>query len=510
MQQLHKILRACLACLLTLTILASGVSCATPAKPQETRDNPDTRLEIDTQESAAETEAESTRLLPDLPDVTFPGEVIHCLHWTIGSEGVGGAWTPWEEIATDILNGETINNAVFNRNSAVEEQYKVKITTEYAFNYEFADKILNAVSTGDDTYSFFVNRSGDIPPLWTIGALYDLRGNEVRYIDSTKPWWNQDSLNAFTFGTVTQFAASDILVLDKSETAVVFFSTRLQDDYGLENYYELVESGKWTWEALIRNAESCVKDLDGDLMMTAADQWGSCGNRAPGEYLYVGSGLKFADIDDEGHIFTEVGSEASIDLMLAIHDNILYAPFHANSDYLGINIPKKFMSNEIEFLFYSVKLANTLRNMESNYGILPIPKFDEYQTRYYDHVMPDGDSVLAIPISNENPSMTGLILEALSAESYYTVYPAFYDTIMMGKFARDPETRDMLKIVFDSRTYDIGPVHGLSRFIVSYATYAAEHHGDTGFASLYQNYAKQIQSDLDEINEKIDEWKLFS
>ena len=495
-----------LALILTaLSLVLSGCGSALDGPAGETV--PETGLPASS-ETGPESETAEPRILPDLPDLTFQSDEIHCLHWTLGSDGVGSGWIPWEEIAADRYNGDSVNDAVYERNHYVEEKYHVVVTTEYAqANTELPDKVLQAVATGDNTYSFIVERSLDIRSMWTSGSFYNLNGDELQYLDLEKPWWNRDSLDAFTFGGVTQFASSDLLVMDKSETGVVLFSTVLQADNKLDNYYELVENGTWTWEALARNAEACEDDLDGDLTMTARDQWGSCGNRAPGEYLYVGSGRKFAEIDKDGYIYTQVGDEESIDLMQEIHEMMIYPSFHAHTDYIKeFSITNKFKANEVEFLYYSVKMANSLRDMETNYGILPIPKYDEHQTRYYDLVMPDGDSILAVPISNDTPEVTGFVLEALTAESYYTVYPAFFDVVMMGKCTRDPESRDMLGIIFNSRTYDTGLVQGLGGFMNEYVLYAQMHHGDVAFTSLYKTYESKIGDSLEKINRLIDNW----
>ena len=461
-----------------------------------------------TQTDTETIEGES-RIEPNLPDMDFGGDEIHCLHWTLGEGGPGeNSWIPWEEIATDRMTGDVVNDAVYDRNNYVEEKYHVKITTEYAqANTELPTKVQMAYNTGDDAFSFIVQRSGNISNLWTSEYFYNLRGSDTPYLDLSKPWWNQDSLKTFTFRNVTQFASSELLVLDKSETSAVFFSTVLRDDLKLDNFYELVNDGSWTWEALIRNAEICENDLDGDLVMTAADQYGTVGNRTVAPFLYVGSGYKFADIDSDGYLFSDVGTEDSINLMQEIHDEVIYQSFHAISDIIkDFSLTRKFMDNQIGFLFYSVKMANTLRNMESNYGILPIPKYDESQTRYYDVISTHGDSLLAIPVSNQDPQTTSFIIEALTAESYYTVYPAFFDIVMLGRSTREPESRDMLEIAFRSRTYDIGLIHGLGNFTSQFEVYAQQHYGDTGFASLYQTYESVINTSIEKLNELIDEW----
>ena len=60
--------------------------------------------------------------------------------------------------------------------------------------------------------------------------------------------------------------------------------------------------------------------------------------------------------------------------------------------------------------------------------------------------------------------MVSAIVEALSAESYYTVYPMFYETVLLGSSTRDAESKEMLRTIFATRTYDIGMIYDPTTF----------------------------------------------
>ena len=453
-----------LTCLLLVFVLLFSLfatACATddPADdtPGNTPDNPDTPDTPGTPE-----DPEDVKILPNLPAMDFNKAEFHCLHWNL-EDFVGGGWIPWEEIDVNQPSGSTLDDEVFRRNAYVEETYNAVISTEYGMaNTEVPTKIRAAVSTGDNSYQMMVNRSIEMSGMWTENLFQDLRSDEMKYLDFEKPWWNQDSLDAFTFGDTTLFAASDMLILDKSETGCIYYSTSLARDHSLPNYYAMVEEGTWTWEALLEGAETVVRDLNGDDIMDAKDQWGSAGNVGPIQYLFVGSGYSFAELDEDGHLYTDIQNEEQIDFLTEMFETMIYSDAHANTDVVsGFSVADKFAANELLFLYYSVKIGNSFRNMEANYGILPIPKYDEYQEEYYHLVTPDADSIIAVPLSCGDTDFTSFMLEAISAESYYTVYPAFYDIVLMNRTVRDPESKEMLKLIFDTRTYDIGAVHRL-------------------------------------------------
>ena len=52
--------------------------------------------------------------------------------------------------------------------------------------------------------------------------------------------------------------------------------------------------------------------------------------------------------------------------------------------------------------------------------------------------------------------MTGVILEAMASDSAQHLVPAFYETLLKSKLARDNDSEEMLEIVFGNRVFDWG------------------------------------------------------
>ena len=59
-------------------------------------------------------------------------------------------------------------------------------------------------------------------------------------------------------------------------------------------------------------------------------------------------------------------------------------------------------------------------------------------------------NLMCIPIDARNPEMSGAVLEALAAQSYRTVTPAFFDVALKNRYSRDPETAEMMELIKDS------------------------------------------------------------
>ena len=103
-------------------------------------------------------------------------------------------------------------------------------------------------------------------------------------------------------------------------------------------------------------------------------------------------------------------------------------------------------------------LSATLRliEMESDYGIMPIPKYTSDQKEYY--CLTTGDQY-TMPTCVSDPDKAALALECIG---YYSLYMggdslnyAFYDLLAFARLCRDLDDMEMLKLVFASKTYDL-------------------------------------------------------
>ena len=106
------------------------------------------------------------------------------------------------------------------------------------------------------------------------------------------------------------------------------------------------------------------------------------------------------------------------------------------------------------FMDVSFFHIGTLRDMETDFGVLPYPKYDEAQSEYYSRVSYYWANI--VPITNAKLDMTGAILEALNCESANYVVPAYYEIALKTKYSRDEESAAMLDLIFENRVVDLG------------------------------------------------------
>jgi hypothetical protein len=398
---------------------------------------------------------ETLKLTPDIPPLSFDGASFHVLHWDVAG-GVGGPWIPWEEIAVLPDSADALEQQVYLRNAYVETMYDVRITSEYAHVDTIPTLILTANRAGDSTYQMMAQRCNNLSSMWLQDVFYDLNGNDLPYIDLSKPWWNPSSVDNFTFGAKTQFAASDMLLLDKGASACVYFNAELAQEHEITDLYDLARHGEWTWERMASYAQD-IMSIEPET--DDAVPYGVLGSIDLVAFLYTSSGCHMGTIEKGKYFSHQFDQPHSLEVMTDIYDDMYYVDYRSAEH--GI---EQFKADQGLFMYGMLKSSASLRDMESNYGVLPVPKYSEDQNRYYTLVWQHYDSIIGVPKSCGDTEMVSAIVEALSAESFYTVYPMFYETVLLGSSARDAASKEMLRTIFSTRTYDIGMIYDPTTF----------------------------------------------
>ncbi|MGN1127614.1 MAG: hypothetical protein ACI4T6_01515, partial [Candidatus Flemingiibacterium sp.] len=110
-------------------------------------------------------------------------------------------------IQPDELNGETINDAIYNRNEKVKQKLNCEITEVNAADYNtMATDLQTLVVAGDDVYDAVY-----MPMMLLIGGLtegYYKCLDDVDTMHLNESWWDQVMLNATSVGGKHYFATS--------------------------------------------------------------------------------------------------------------------------------------------------------------------------------------------------------------------------------------------------------------------------------------------------------------
>ena len=359
------------------------------------------------------------------------------------------------EVYAEADIGEVLNDAVYKRNMAIEERFNCKIVPKLMDEKDestLTRELQKTVRSGD----FFADVAIGHMINMSAAALQNLFYNwyDVPNIDFQKPWWNESATKELQVAGISFFAFSDMLISGYDSTYAIAFNKKLYADYGIsDNPYNLVNEGKWTIDKLHELTKNIYADLNGDNIADIYDLYGFASNAFSAAAAWPWAFNQFVtQRDADGYPEIVLNNEKSAKITSKMYDYFFNTPGWSimtesqRGDKMWWDYARSEMFPESRAVFATVILADTLlcKSMESDFGLLPMPKWDEDQDKYY--TMIDGHGpLMAIPTTSaDNIEMIGTIMEVMAAESYKQVIPAYYDIAFKNKQLRDEESIQML------------------------------------------------------------------
>ncbi len=398
-------------------------------------------------------------------------------------------------------DGDTINDAVFKRNTEVADRFNTsyECTAQSAeWNQGlFNNMISNTVLAGDNAYDLVAGFMCDITPTITKGIY--LNWYDVPNINLEKPWWSSLMVEEFTINDRIYMITGDIALSYWKNMQGVAFNKSIAASLDLEDLYAVVREGRWTFDYMANICRDVSKDLNGDGAWDEKDMYGYTSNWSNEiDALKEAFDILITKKDKDGIPQFNVAGERTIEVLEGL------APFYA--DHLGY-APQdesyaRIMFQEERALFTALKFhyVETLRSMETDFGILPFPKWNEAQTRYYTTVC-DNASVMLTPITIDDPEFVGIITEALAAEGYKTLVPAYYDVVLKTKGSRDDDSAEMLDLIRDNLIIDFGYIHSTALDSVGHLFVNQVRTKTANIVSAFASKEKAAQKKLDAIVE---------
>lgn len=406
----------------------------------------------ETTASGTETAAETEQTIFDiLPERDFAGESFtFYIPPNLDSPVDKGTYA--EEV-----NGDTFNDAVYNRNLKIEQAYntsfKFIIGDSWNTTYDFMKKAVMAGDNAADVY--FTHVIANVSTI--ISDVLVTEWTNVPHIDFEKPWWNSSIIQNLNIANKKFYAASSASI---QEPLVLLFNKTMLESYNLDDPYELVRAGSWTFEKLSALAESATADLNGDGKFTVDDQFGlEYGIHWQIPALMYACDEVTVKLDENGYPTVNIDSEK----MYGIFDKIYNLLFTGDKTFCydgnvteTANIPHiGIASGRVLFCQWNLFSCEKLRDCEVEYGILPLPKYDEKQERY---VTNSWTGMYCIPITatEEQLDKIGIVMESMSALGYSDVVPVYYENVLNNKVSRDVDSCEMLDIILSGVVYDMG------------------------------------------------------
>ena len=248
---------------------------------------------------------------------------------------------------------DLVESATYKRNKEVEDRYGITITVSESNDSNYETDALNSILAGDDAYDLIFAHSRAAFVYAIQGAAMNF--NDISTIHLDKPWWTQDITESCNINGKLYVLDGDISTSGLGATMCLFFNKRIFDELGYDYPYEMVKDGDWTFDEFSYLAKKGGADLNGDgVMDPEVDQYGFRAEQweAPMNILYS---TKTVEIYDE---FFSLINNASCIL------------FSTATGYKGSGM---FSEGRAMFTDTELRHAQTLRNIDDDFGSLPYP-----------------------------------------------------------------------------------------------------------------------------------------
>ena len=357
------------------------------------------------------------------------------------------------------LNGDVLNDALYNRTKTIEDK----------FNIVFADDIVepdsdtamksftNAMQAGETTYDLAMLLERRAFAITSKGYFMDVATLPDVHLDAA--WWMGDVNDTIDFSghKYLTYGSANLGIYDF--THVLLFNKHMANNLGLADPYELVLSGGWTFDKFAEMARAAIQDVNGDGAFGKEDTYGYVGGSNMLLMNFVTAArCRTIERTTDGAKIALLADTRIADVCEKVANTVWETGFwytksdSSNNYYLTDTY---FQDDQALFADHTFYSACLLRDMASDFGIIPFPKFDEAQERY-GSVAEAGSRITTVPAVVKDAEMVGAVLEMMHYLSYRDVIPAYYETTLKQKVSRDSVSAQMLDLILENVYYDLG------------------------------------------------------
>jgi len=494
-----------LSAVLILSVALAVFACG--SEPEENTGGgitaPDSAGESNAGNSGSET-GPGEEVLPPFPHETtnWSGETFKILidmQWSGNSLNI-------EDYNIEEMNGEVLNDAIYNRNLIIEEMFNLKLEG-FQRDDDMESFVNRLMRAGEDEYHAFA-------PRLMHAARFAANGHGINVHETAltldAPWWDQNIVNDTSIGGASYFFAGDIFTYHYDGIALLMFNKKLLADYGMPSPYGYVHNNEWTMDKFNEMVKGFYQDLNQNERMDRHDLYGFVTQVDYVTSFINASGERFVSKDSDDLPFFTGATEKISNIFDKMNEVYLEDTYCMHRNAYGREngsgeLVQFWVFPEGRSLFYWAfprYIDLGLRGMDDDFGIIPIPKWDSNQARYYATVNNWHSYTFMLPSTVADVEKNSIVLDAMAYHGRKMILPAYYDVNLQRKHARDEESSDMLDIIFTSTFYDIGTVYSIGNWTDD--VQGALENNRLNIASLAERSQNRIDRDITRLIENFE------
>lgn len=438
---------------------------------------------------------EETMNIPE--GLTYEGEEFRILART------GKEYYSKELYYDEGITGSAVDSAVFRRMVRIEETYKVttSMKTLSLGNIDTWMNVTSLTANLKETYHLVATHGRNCSNYVVSGLTADW--NLLPYINLDASWWNQDAIEQWTAPSGSIYMMTgDMSYLSVGQAVGMFFNKTIINNVGLDMPYEQVRNDNWTFEVFRQYVTVTDNNLNGnDSGNITTDSFGYVTGwwRGPMNIIY-----------STDHRWVEVGSDtvtiiskSGNNLVNAFDDyfDLLFssgACAMGGGDYDGM--AKALEENRAAFYDDTVLSARSFKQKDINFGVVPMPKYDDSVNGYHTFVNADTNTFVIprlVTSDEATAKMVSVVLENMAYYGQKQVLSTYYEDILTYNSLTDMDSVEMMGVIRAGLTYDLGYYYFPTGYICDIGYTMANERASRSFTTLYDALLTSSQSRLD-------------
>lgn len=365
------------------------------------------------------------------------------------------------EMDVEKTTNDTLFDAIYYRNATVEERLNITINQigqagTYAVSDSWNSTLRNAVLTKSGDYDSAAIYASTGSALAVEGLYYNVL--DLPYINLDQPWWNSSVVEEVTLFDTLYYLAGDICITEIANGICIFYNKDLFAElYQTQNInlFDVVDNGEWTVDYMSGLVASSWIDENSDGIISDGDTVGFAAkvDISPdgGMDAWIPAmGISLTKMVD-GYPELSFYDEHTVEAFEKLQGLYQYNP----GTLRATTSSTTFLIGNQLFTKGTLNSGAGFRNMQDDYGVLPLPKFDAEQENYQTTFDNSSSLIVVLSTCTKN-DLVGATLELMGAESYKQVTPAYFEICLKGKYSDAPEDAEIYDKIINSFVYSFG------------------------------------------------------
>lgn len=322
---------------------------------------------------------------------------------------------------------------------------------------EFLKKLESYILVNESAYDLVCQYSLTASAGAVMGLYRDIADWDSN-VDFEAPWWNETLVSGNTMNGKLYYITGDLTASVIYNMSACIFNKDLLAARNIEEPYELVRTGVWTWDQLLELVQDTAENPNREGIYTGSSEqvmYGLHIYKGAVDFLHTSSGiLSVEKKDDQWGLSSDFIGTRTVDMV----DKIRKIVWENEDVFYDKN--QKYVSDifkDEKCLFTLIGLnyvEKFIRDEGLKVGVVPLPKYDVSQEQYYTR-LGQTYSMFTLPRGADVGKSTA-VLEALGSNGYKEVTPEIFDEIFCSRYAADPADGEMFRLIKESILYDPG------------------------------------------------------